>query len=115
MDIQIPECVDWSSATLTRREETLQRPPIPAGNFRQAVAGIIARVGEDGDQAVLELGEKYDGIVPAGLEVSADEWAQAESLVETDVLKAMDEAIARIDAFHSAGKPVPMSQETAPG
>jgi histidinol dehydrogenase len=35
--------------------------------------------------------------------------------VDPDVLEAMDEAIARITAFHIAGKPAPVSMETAPG
>jgi histidinol dehydrogenase len=49
------------------------------------------------------------------LEVGANEWAEAESLVDPIVLQAMDEAISRIYAFHVAGKPAPVSMETAPG
>jgi histidinol dehydrogenase len=115
MDIRLPELIDWSAASEEQRESALSRPPIPAGNFTQAVAEIIDRVRTDGDAALRELGEKYDGVLLEDLEVSADEWALAGSLVDDDILKAMDEAISRIEAFHVAGKPEPVSMETAPG
>lgn len=107
--------IDWSMANEVEREHALQRPPVPAGDFQAAVAAIISRVRKEGDKALFELGRKYDGAELASLEVSTAEWAGAESLVEPDVLQAMDEAISRIDAFHVAGKPAPVSMETAPG
>ena len=115
MEISIPEMIDWSSASAAQRETALRRPPIPAGEFQQLVSDIISQVRRDGDRALRELGEKYDAVVPETLEVTADEWAVAESLVDPAVLQAMDEAISRISAFHLAGKPTPVSLETAPG
>ena len=115
MQIRIPDLINWSGTNEEEREIALRRPPIPCGDFQQAVAAIISRVGEAGDQALLELGEKYDGVLLDQLEVSADEWAGAEALVDPSVLQARDEAIARITAFHVAGKPAPVSMETAPG
>ena len=107
--------IDWSRTNEVERETALRRPPIPTGDFQQAVAAIISRVSEDGDEALRELGEKYDGVLLGDLEVSATEWAEAESLVDPVVLQAMDEAISRIYAFHVAGKPTPVSMDTAPG
>ncbi len=115
MDIRIPELIDWQSVSEADRETALRRPPIPAGDFQQVVAAIISRVREDGDLALREFGEKYDGVALGQLEVTTEEWARAESLVDAPVLQAMDEAIARITAFHVAGKPAPVSMETAPG
>ncbi len=115
MDILIPEMIDWSSASEVKRETALRRPPIPVGEFQKIVSDIIKQVGCDGDRALREFGEKFDAVVPQTLEVTADEWAVAESLVDPAVLRAMDEAIARISAFHLAGKPAPVSMETAPG
>ena len=115
MDILIPEMIDWSSASEVKRETALRRPPIPVGEFQKIVSDIIKQVGCDGDRALREFGEKFDAVVPQTLEVTADEWAAAESLVDPAVLRAMDEAIARISAFHRAGKPAPVSMETAPG
>ena len=115
MAIGIPELIDWSAASEAKREAALQRPPMPSGNLQQTVSEIISEVREDGDVALRALSEKYDGIKLDALEVSAAEWAAAESLVDPVVLRAMDEAITRIDAFHLAGKPVPVDMETTPG
>ena len=115
MGIRIPELIDWSTIPETQRETALRRPPIPAGDFQQAVGRIISQVRKDGDVALRELAEKYDGVRLENLEVTADEWQKAESLVDPLVLQAMDEAISRISAFHVAGKPVPLSMETSPG
>lgn len=115
MKISIPESINWPDTNDAQREATLQRPPIPEGNFQGTVADIISQVREKGDEAVLELGAKFDGVALEQLEVGPQEWAEAESRVEPDVLKAMDEAIDRIRAFHAAGKPGPLSMETSPG
>ena len=115
MGICIPDLIKWASVSETEREVALRRPPTPAGDFQQTVTKIISRVRENGDAALRELGEKYDGIRLESLEVTADEWSAAEALVDAGVLQAIDEAITRIDAFHIAGKPAPVSLETAPG
>jgi histidinol dehydrogenase len=115
MDIVIPDMIEWSALNEAEYDKALRRPPIPSGDFQAAVATIIARVAEEGDKALLELGEKYDDVLLDDLQVSAGEWAEADLKVEPDVLQAMDEAISRIDAFHVAGKPAPLSMETAPG
>ena len=115
MDITVPDIIIWSTVSEKHREEALCRPPIPVGDFQQTVGDILSAVRTDGDQALRVLGEKYDGAILDQLEVSADEWAEAESLVDPLVLKAMDEAISRIRDFHVAGKPVSLNMETAPG
>jgi len=115
MDYLIPELIDWSTVTEAQREAALCRPPIPSGNFQQVVGEIISRVRSEGDTALHELGEKYDGVKLGQLEVGPQEWAEAEARVDPLVLLAMDEAIERVSAFHTAGKPNPVSMETAPG
>lgn len=111
----VPDLIDWSETSETEQEVALQRPPVPSGDFQADVAVIINRIREEGDKALLELGEKYDGVRLQDLEVTAREWAEAESLVEPDVLKAMDQAIRQINSFHIAGKPEPLGMETTPG
>jgi len=115
MDIIIPELINWSGAGDAEREAAMQRPPLPDLNIAAAVTDIILQVREHGDAALLQLGRKFDGVELKQLEVGADEWAAAETLVDAEVLQAMDEAIKRIDGFHSAGVPAPLSLETAPG
>ena len=115
MKISIPELIDWSSAGELQQLETLSRPPIPAGDFQTVVAGIISSVRDEGDLALRRLGEKYDGVKLTDLEVSAEELQDAKHRLDPVLLAAMDEAIERIRAFHSAGKPAPMRMETASG
>lgn len=115
MGIVIPGLIDWSSATDTQREAVLDRPPIPQGDFKDVVSGIIDRVRRDGDRALREIGAQYDTPVDGSLEVSVEEWKSAESEVDRALLQAMDEAISRIRSFHLAGVPLPVSKETGPG
>ncbi len=115
MKILIPELINWSTADEAEKARSLDRPPIPPGNFQSAVKDIISRVRAEGDKALFDLGRKYDGVSLERLDVSADEWQAAEALVEPSVLKAIDEAIERIRCFHAAGKPAPIALETAPG
>jgi len=115
MDIVIPPLIDWQTASETQRETVLRRPPIPEGDFKERVTGIITRVGKDGDRALREIGAQYDTPVDGPLEVTAEEWEAADSEVDPAVLAAMDEAISRIRSFHLAGVPLPVSKETGPG
>ena len=115
MDIRIADTIDWARASAKQREAAIRRPPLPELDIVRAVAAIITQVREEGDDALRRLALKYDGVELDQLEVSDAEWAVAEPAVDKDVLKAIDDAIARIDSFHQAGKPGPLSIETAPG
>jgi histidinol dehydrogenase len=115
MENKIPELIEWPAADETRREAVLKRPPIPEGDFKDVVSDIIARVAAGGDQALREIGARFDTPVDGPLEVTSEEWDAAESQVDPAVLKAMDEAISRIRSFHLAGVPLPVSKETGPG
>ncbi len=115
MDILIPELINWSGLGEAQRIEALRRPPLPLGDFKKSVTQIIQRVREHGDAALLEFARKFDDAEIDQLEVSSEEWEVAESLIDPLLAQAMDEAIARITEFHSAGKPRPVSAETAPG
>lgn len=115
MNIRIPEIIDWPDADTAQREAVIQRPPMPDLDIANAVKAIIEKVGNEGDEALRQLTREYDGVELDSLEVSPQEWAAAESAIDAEVLEAMDEAIGRIDSFHRAGMPSPLSVETAPG
>jgi len=115
MNICVPDTINWADAGPAEREAAMQRPPLPDSNIAEAVTGIISRVREGGDEALRQLARKYDSVDLEQLEVGAAEWAVAESSVDSETLKAMDDAIARIEAFHRAGMPAALSMETAPG
>jgi len=115
MNISIPPSIDWSATDEAVRGTVMQRPPLPDSNIAAAVSGIISQVREGGDDAVRRLGEQFDGVRLQQLEVGPEEWSGAEAGVDVELLQAMDEAIARIEKFHSAGMPTVLSMETAPG
>ena len=71
------------------------------------VAGIIADVRARGDEAVLELTEKFDRIklTPDTMRVTADEVEEAASQVAPDVRAALELAATRITAYHSRQMP----------
>ena len=115
MNISIPPSIDWSATGEAERGTVMQRPPLPDSNIAAAVSGIISQVREGGDDAVRRLGEQFDGVRLQQLEVGPEEWSGAEAGVDVELLQAMDEAIARIEKFHSAGMPTVLSMETAPG
>ena len=71
------------------------------------VAGIIADVRARGDEAVLELTEKFARIklTPDTMRVTADEVEEAASQVAPDVRAALELAAERITAYHSRQMP----------
>ena len=71
------------------------------------VAVIIADVRARGDEAVLELTEKFDRIklTPDTMRVTADEVEEAASQVAPDVRAALELAATRITAYHSRQMP----------
>ena len=71
---------------------------------RQAVAEIVSRVGREGDAALLDYSERFDGWRPADaalLRVSPAEIAAARDRLRPADLEALELAAGRIRAFHS--------------
>ena len=71
------------------------------------VADVIADVRARGDEAVLELTEKFDRIklTPDTMRVTADEVEEAASQVAPDVRAALELAATRIAVYHSRQMP----------
>lgn len=61
---------------------------------------ILAAVRTSGDVAVREYLEKFDGVHIEQLEVTADEYAAAEAVVDTEFIEAVELSIANVRAFH---------------
>ena len=72
--------------------------------FDKTVLGIIETVRENGDEALLDFTEKFDGIRLDNLIVSADEFEEARTLITDDFLVALKKAKNRITAFHEEQK-----------
>ena len=66
------------------------------------VAETIAAVRADGDRAVIELGERFDGVRVESLRVADGELAAAEAAVEADLRTALERSAANIRAVAEA-------------
>jgi histidinol dehydrogenase len=71
----------------------------------QRVEAIIAQVREQGDAALLELTERFDGVRPDPLRVPADALAAAWEATPSDLREALRLAHRRIVDFHQRQKP----------
>lgn len=72
----------------------------PDPKISGAVAEIIRDVKERGDQALLELGRRFDSPHLSNIAVSAEEASQALETVDTGLIAAIRQAKANIEAFH---------------
>ena len=80
-----------------------------SGEAAQRVDAIIAQVREQGDAALLELTERFDGVRPDPLRVPADELAAAWEATPSDLREALRLAHRRIVDFHQRQKPADLS------
>jgi histidinol dehydrogenase len=71
------------------------------------VAQIIKDVRHDGDDALIALTKKFDGIdlVKVGFRVTPNEIKTAKKEVSAEELNALNVAAKRIESFHTAQKP----------
>src|SRR5262249_61277981 len=98
------------------RAAVRRRPPITRSEeLTRGVARIIAQVRADGDAALRALTRRFDGCELARLELDAGELAAIASALDARTRAAIDEAHARIEAFHRQTAPAPVRGETAPG
>ena len=77
-------------------------------NVHDAVAGIIADIRGRGDDALLALTAKYDGLAVgsvAELALSADMLQAALDALDDDLRQSLELAAARIQAFHEKQRP----------
>ncbi|RQD75023.1 MAG: histidinol dehydrogenase [Halanaerobium sp. MSAO_Bac5] len=85
--------------------------------YREIAAEILKNVKANGDQAVLDYTARFDGIEfkAADLEVQASEIDKALKAVDNDFLKALENAAANIEAFHSEQKTSSWQKQKKPG
>jgi histidinol dehydrogenase len=83
----------------------------------QAVAEIVAKVREGGDEALCAFTERFDKILytPGQLRVTAEEIDAACAQVPAGLMAALDLAATRIEAFHRATLPVDLQMRDDAG
>ena len=73
---------------------------MPDAELQRTVHGIISDVRKRGDEALLELGRKWDSPVLESIEVSEADFEEAYSSIKPELLNAIRKAKANIEAFH---------------
>jgi histidinol dehydrogenase len=67
---------------------------------RRAARDVLAEVQSEGDEALLDLSERFDDVRPARLRVSEGQLAEARAGADDDLLDVIAEAAANIRRFH---------------
>ena len=108
--------LEWSALDEDARRAALLRPVQQVAEAtRASVAGLIEEVRTGGDAALRAITLRFDKVSLENFEVSDAEFSAAESEVAPELKLAMQQAAARIEAFHQAGMVQPYAVETAPG
>jgi histidinol dehydrogenase len=108
--------VVWQSLSENQQESLLQRPAITEGaNITAIVAEVVADVRQRGDEALLDLTEKFDRVRPDSIRVSEQEVTAASSRLSDNMKQALQQAYQNISTFHKAQKIKPLRVETQPG
>lgn len=108
--------LSWPELPEEARRAALRRPAQrDAAQLNAAVREIIDEVRARGDQALFDFTKKFDGASLKSLEVSAEEFEQAESQLNASQTEALHRAIANVSRFHVAQLADPLRIETSPG
>ena len=109
--------IDLRGRALTARalRDVTPRAQSDVADALATVAPILADVRARGEAALREYGERFDGVSPVSLRVPAGDIAAALVGLDPAVREALEEAIARVRAFHVATVPPPVSVDLAPG
>jgi histidinol dehydrogenase len=108
--------LNWSSLSTEERRQALRRPvQQDTVALHERVREIVSDVRERGDAALLEFTRRFDGVALQSIEVTAAEFAAAETALNAEQRQAIDRAIANVRRFHEAQVGAPLRVETAPG
>lgn len=98
---------DWSAL--------LRRPVMDHAVLEKSVQDVLNAVKQRGDQALIELTQRFDGVLLPTLKVSEAEWLAAEQELATELKHSINQAKHNIEKFHAAQiKPAEVI-ETMPG
>ncbi|MEO6821404.1 MAG: histidinol dehydrogenase [Candidatus Nanopelagicales bacterium] len=95
--------------------EVLPRAAVDAEAVLDAVRPILADVAARGAVAVLDWGERLDGVRPTSLRVPAAELRQALERLDLQVRRALTEAIGRVRLVHEDQRRVDCVTRVVPG
>lgn len=106
----------WPRLNEGGRLQALRRPSLAEQSvLRTAVDEIVAKVRQEGDEALFRLTRELDGVSLTDLRVSPAEIAAAEAELPETAVTAIIAAINNVQRFHAAQISPPLRVETAPG
>ncbi|HEX9887251.1 MAG TPA: histidinol dehydrogenase [Longimicrobiales bacterium] len=101
--------------TPEQRAVLMERRPADEPEIQDSVRGILADVVRRGNQALLEMASRFDGVELHALEVPRAAWNRALDALDPEVRSALERAARNIEAFHRAQVPEELILETEPG
>ena len=105
--IEYPDKSQW--------KEILKRPSLNAVDLTETVRGILDKIRDGGDKAVLECEVMFDRVQLDCLSVSEKELKEAEELLSDDLKQAILSAQKNIEKFHAAQRFEGKKVETTSG
>lgn len=106
----------WTALSTKEKVNALARPAIAeSGLLATQVDNIINQVMEFGDEALLDLTERFDGIKLANLKVSPEQIEEAIASLSAERIAALETAYGQIKRFHQAQTPEDIEVETCQG
>jgi histidinol dehydrogenase len=104
-----------ASLSAADREVLCNRSTSADAVIRTQTAEIIQRVLRDGDRALRDMAQAFDGVALESLEVPTRYWTAALDAMATPLRTALDRTIHNVRAAHTAFMPVALEVETEPG
>ena len=106
----------WSQLSAQEQEQQLQRPALEnSAQLSQQVIDIINNVKTNGDQALVELAQRFDNIELKNVKVEQSQIDAAAGNVSDELKSALALAKANIEKFHRAQLTETVAVETTPG
>ncbi len=109
------DILNWNQLSKAEQEKALQRPAMQGRECRKAVGQIITAIRENGDEAIREFSNRFDGVVPAQLQTGQNEIETAWAELDDEHQSAMRRAHDNIARFHRAQLPKDLEIEVEPG
>ena len=82
----------------------LNRPTLNTATLRDTVLQVLGDIRAKGDKAVIEYEEKFDKVKLSSLEVTEEEFAEAEKTTDSTLKEAIGKALENICKFHASQK-----------
>ena len=112
----LKDLIVWEDLSRVERSFALARPAIAeSALLSQQVENILANVRTNGDNALFELTEKFDGVKLDTLKVTVEQVTTAKAKLTAKRLKAIETAYGQIRRFHQAQISADIRVETTPG